>query len=322
MGNPSSNLTWLEFDTDAPARPGQINLKRSNPRDDPRYIDRAVTAVGYSIYIGGYHVFCADLNMPVFVPESMVDPSMGAVREASNQIYDNVEEARSTAAAIDPQPGVAYFMGAGGTLVVPTVICPATAPRLVATMLEARKMLSKAVAEELSVLATSLVGGMVVRAVISRIVGVKRGNKLPPQTEEPVKIRAKNDKINVGGALEEGSNQYTNLNPVNPNSGGAAKGIPNHVQAPFEKIGEIFQPDTVREIVSYRLRYVDIKDWPAAARGSLKVLRPGGKLSMNVWADAKEVAAMIKVFVEAGFKEVGNVGMPSGAGVIISAIKA
>jgi hypothetical protein len=113
------------------------------------------------------------------------------------------------------------------------------------------------------------------------------------------------DKINVGGALEKGSDQYTNLNPVNPNSDGATKGIPNHVQASFEEIGEIFQPGTVKEIISNRLRYVDVKDWKTAARGAFKVLAPGGRLGsghpasgMNVWADEQQVDRHLQTQVD------------------------
>jgi hypothetical protein len=329
MGKPGNDLIWFEIEPDDPKRPGQINLRASAPQDDARYIDRLVTAVGFGIYLGGYHVYCKDLEVPVFVPDGMVDFGLGIASEASNEIFDSADQARAAAAASQRQPAVAYFVGAGGAVVAPTRICPATAPQLVATMLEARQMLGKAVADELTVLAISLVGGMIIRAVVSRIVGVQRGGKVPPnKSAGAIKIRAKNDKINVGGALEKGSEQYTNLNPVNPNSGGATKSIPNHVQAPFEEIGDIFQPDTVVEIISNRLRYVDVKDWRTAARGAFKVLRPGGRLGsghpasgMNVWAEEKEVASMIKAFQDAGFKDVRNVGSKSGPGVVIAGIK-
>lgn len=328
MGKPTDELTWFEFEPDDPAKPGQINLRVSSPKDDPRYIDRVVTAVGYGIYLGGYHVFCQGVNVPVFVPENMVDFGLGVVSEASNQLFDTADQARAAATTSQRQPAIAYFVGAGGAVVAPTVMCPATAPQLVATMFESRQMLGKAVADELTVLAMSLLGGMIIRAVVSRIVGVQRGGKVPPKTPNPVKIRAKNDQVNVGGALEKGSEQYTNLNPVNPNSGGASKSIPNHVKAPFEEIGEIFEPGTVKEIISNRLRYVDVKDWNAAARGAFKVLRPGGRLGsghpasgMNVWAEEKEVAAIIKSFQDAGFKGVRNVGSQSGPGVVIAAVK-
>jgi hypothetical protein len=42
---------------------------------------------------------------------------------------------------------------------------------------------------------------------------------------------------------------------------------------------------------------------------------------LNVWANEEEVAVMIKSFKDAGFKDIRNVGMKSGPGVVISAIK-
>ena len=330
MGNPPNTLTWFEFEPDDPAKPGQINIRVSSPKDNARYIDRIVTAVGFGIYLGGYHVYCEGIPEPVFVPEHMVDFGIGVASEASNEVFNTLDAAMAAAAGSRGQPAIVYFMGAGGKVVAPTVFCPATAPQLIATMLEARRELSKAVADELTVLAISLVGGMIIRAVVSRIVGVLRGGKVSPNNapKTPPKIRAKNDQINVGGGLEKGSDQFTNLNPINPQSGGASKGIPNHVQAPFEEIGEIFQPGSVKCIISNRLRFGDIKDWNAAAKGAFDVLRSGGRLGtgspgsgMNVWAQENEVAVMIKAFKDAGFKDVTNVGMKSGSGVVISAIK-
>lgn len=103
---------------------------------------------------------------PVFVPEHMVNFGLGVVRGAGrNRIFDTADQARD-AARRGRQPAVAYFVGAGGAVVAPTTMCPATAPRLVATMLEARRELGKVVADELTAVAISLVGGMVIRAVV------------------------------------------------------------------------------------------------------------------------------------------------------------
>jgi hypothetical protein len=74
-------------------------------------------------------------------------------------------------------------------------------------------------------------------------------------------------------------------------------------------------------MISNRLRFVDVKDWKAAAKGSFAAMRSGGRLSMNVWAEKHEVELIIKVFKDAGFKDVTNVGAKSGPGVLISAIK-
>ncbi|BCF95166.1 hypothetical protein [Paraburkholderia largidicola] len=108
-----TDLTWFEFEPDDPARPGQINILVSSPRNDAQYIDRVVTAVGFGIYLGGYHVFCEGVDVPVFVPEQMVDFAIGVVAEASNEIFNTIDEAKSAAASNPRQPSIAYFRGAG-----------------------------------------------------------------------------------------------------------------------------------------------------------------------------------------------------------------
>jgi hypothetical protein len=40
------------------------------------------------------------------------------------------------------------------------------------------------------------------------------------------------------------------------------------------------------------------------------------RLSMNVWAEKHEVEVIIKLFKDAGFKDVTNVGAKSGPGVL------
>jgi hypothetical protein len=63
----------LEFDLDPDSPPGQIRFHVSDPKENARYIDKVVTAVGYSIYLGGYHVYCQGLDLPILVPDNMVD---------------------------------------------------------------------------------------------------------------------------------------------------------------------------------------------------------------------------------------------------------
>jgi hypothetical protein len=49
-------------------------------------------------------------------------------------------------------------------------------------------------------------------------------------------------------------------------------------------------------------------DWTKAAQGAAKVIAPGGKLSLNVWATAEQAQTVIKAFRAAGFKDVRAVG--------------
>ena len=131
-----------------------------------------------------------------------------------------------------------------------------------------------------------------------------------PQLGRPV-----NATVNVGGGLEPGSEAATNLNPIKPGSGGPSRGIPNHVKAGFEDIGNVFEPGSVHNIISNRLRYGDV-DWQKAAEGSAKVMANGGKLSLNIWTQTQEeVRAVVNAFKKAGFKDVRPIG--SGPSTII-----
>jgi len=135
------------------------------------------------------------------------------------------------------------------------------------------------------------------------------------------RIRPLNGKVNVGGCGgPREPADVTNLNPINPNSGGQSSGIPNHVKAGFEEIGEIFEPASATDVVSYRLRYIDITDWKRAAEGTAKVMRPGGKLFLNIWTQtAAEAETAASAFRRAGFKDVKVVG--SGTGTIIEGVR-
>lgn len=57
----------------------------------------------------------------------------------------------------------AFYRGAGGALIVPTVFSPATTPRTIQTLLTARTLLADEVQKELVILALSIVGGLVLK---------------------------------------------------------------------------------------------------------------------------------------------------------------
>jgi RHS repeat-associated protein len=124
-------------------------------------------------------------------------------------------------------------------------------------------------------------------------------------------------KVNAGGTGEVPG--YINLNPLKSHSGGRTKGIPNLIKRPFEQIGEIFKPGTVGDLISNRLRYVDIEDWPAGASGAFRVMAPGSEISMNIWASETQASYLLEVFRKAGFK---NVQISSGGeGTMLTAVR-
>jgi hypothetical protein len=133
------------------------------------------------------------------------------------------------------------------------------------------------------------------------------------------RTRPKNGRINVGGGLEPGSETASNLNPIKPGSGGPSKGIQNLVKATFEEIGDAFEAGSAEYVFSNRLRFNDVLDWRKAADGTARVMRPGGKLSLNVWATAEEAKKAAQAFRDAGFKAVEIIG--EGTSTIIEGIR-
>ena len=223
----------------------------------------------------------------------------------------------------------AYYEGAGGAVIAPTIFSPATTPRIIATYYEARTLYANYVIHGLTGVAVGIAGGMVLRMILGRVLRPRSGDlkppPRPPPDPSPPKIRPVNDTVNVGGGGEIPN--VTNLNPVKPGSGGPTSGIPNHVPAPMEKMGEIFQPGSVKEMYSIRLRSVDV-DWTKATQAAAKVMPPGGKVQMNIWTrNQGDMDAIRTAFERAGFKNVrfgiGNVPatFSPGPGTMLQAVR-
>lgn len=294
----------------------------ADPRTSTDFIDNRLTAVGFGIYLGGYHLYCTKMSLPVFLPEDDVDFTLQAATPVSNAVFPDRQSADAAVRAADFRPPMqlpfAYYSGAGGAIIVPTIFSPATAPKTVLTMASARRTLAESVQRDLTMLAISIVGGIILRTVFARLIKAgSSGDDPPEQTPTALKIKPVNGTVNVGGGLEpEARSGCTNLNPINPNSGGPSSGIPNHVRAGFEDIGDVFEQGSVNRIFSRRLRYVDVR-WPQAANGSARVMAPGGTFDLNVWTGSKEEAdAVIKAFQQAGFRNVRSNGYV-GPGTII-----
>lgn len=133
------------------------------------------------------------------------------------------------------------------------------------------------------------------------------------------RIAPLNGKVNVGGG--GGPREpagYTNLNPIKAGSGGPSSGIPNHLQGSMEEMAELMQPQSVGEMISNRLRFIDV-NWTRATAAAAKVMKPGGKVSMNVWCTAEEAGQLETAFKSAGFRDVKIFG--SGTGTMLTAVR-
>ncbi len=318
----------FEIEPADPSRPNVITLRAYAPKDDADYIDARMTAIGYGLYLGGFQVLCSGMDKPIEVPNALLDVELIKAQAIDAKVYDTLALAQEAIRVAPPFKDrsvarIAYFQGAGGAVIAPTVFSPATTPRIIATYFEARRLLAKAVQEELSVLAISLVGGTILRTALPRYF------RMTPEEEEPrpmrttapalptAKIKPVNDTVDVGGTGN--IKNATNLNPVKPGSGGQETGIPNHVKGTMEEMDRFFEPGSVKTMYSQRLRYGDV-DWPKATQAAAKVMPPGGKVSMNVWTQTdQEVEALKGAFQRAGFKNVRIIG--DGPGTMVEAVR-
>jgi hypothetical protein len=173
------------------------SAQATSPRAHSDFIDRRCSAVGYGIYLFGYLLFCEGVTLPVHLPDAHVNLALTNAAPINNSIYPDRESALADF-PIGPRPlgqpyPFAYYRAAGG-LVVPTVFSPATTPRTVQTMLAARRQLAQEVQHDLVVLALSLVGGLLVRALYSKVVRAGQTEPAPggrsgtPTTRSPVDL--------------------------------------------------------------------------------------------------------------------------------------
>jgi hypothetical protein len=140
-------------------------------------------AVGFGLTAGGYLLYCEGLPLPVLVPEAMVDLGLTRAEPLNASIYPDRDTALvdlKGSSSDTRNPRYAYYRGAGGGLVVPTLFSPITTPRIARTMLEVRTQLAQSTQRELKVLLLTLTGTKVLQGVFSRVLRV--GSEPEPRT--------------------------------------------------------------------------------------------------------------------------------------------
>jgi hypothetical protein len=184
----------------------------AEPRAHRDFVERRVTAVGFGISAGGYLLYCEGLPLPVLVPESHVDLGLMSAVPLNASIYPDRDTALADMAAGPPGSGharFAWYRGAGGALIVPTLFSPATTPRIARTMLEVRKHLGETAQRELKVLLLTLTGTKVLQGVFSRVVRVGT---------EPAPLRPLTRKEGLGGEAAAPQQQVTRAAAPAPQS--------------------------------------------------------------------------------------------------------
>ncbi|GLZ78498.1 hypothetical protein Afil01_33050 [Actinorhabdospora filicis] len=155
----------VDLELDAEGLQGRF----TNPRESPRYIDNAMVAVGVSpMYADGMLVYIAGMELPVLIPGDIVRSGGAPSTAASQQVYSSRAEAQAKAG----EGRHAYFEGAGGAVIVPTVLSAATAPKVMATYLVAFNQWLHDVQETLTLIAIGLAAELVAGVAVS---GIARG---------------------------------------------------------------------------------------------------------------------------------------------------
>ena len=146
-----------------------------------------------------------------------------------------------------------------------------------------------------------------------------QGGVLTSSAAKTERIVPLNGKVNVGGGggPKEPAG-YTNLNPLKTDSGGPSSVSSNHLLGSMEQMAELIQPQSVIEMISNRLRFNDV-DWALATAAAATVMKPGGKVSMNVWCSPEDAVQLAAAFKSAGFKDVRTFG--AGPGTMLTAVR-
>ncbi len=151
----------------------RVSAEMAEPHAHRDFVDLRVTAVGFGITAGGYLLYCDGLPLPVLVPESHVDLGLTDAVPLNASIYPDRDTALADIANSPHEPRhakYAWYRGAGGALIVPTLFSPATTPRIAQTMREVRKHQAETLQRELKVLSLTLTGTRVLQGVFSRVV--------------------------------------------------------------------------------------------------------------------------------------------------------
>lgn len=155
-----------------------------------KYIERIFLAVAYGLDPDGYYIYCAGIDLPIHAPESMVDFGLATAASESGKIYDSFAEAKTAANDSPGQRRIAYFWGAGGAVVSPTIIGPATTPGLYSTIVEVRNLRNRflEVVVPWITMAIGMIGGpkpMVAKSSPRSRIAAKRGGNVPARAQGP-----------------------------------------------------------------------------------------------------------------------------------------
>jgi hypothetical protein len=184
----------LVIDPADPKHPNRINLRVYAPKDDADYVDIRMTGVGYNVYYGnGFQVRCARLDTPIEVPEFLVNLNPIKAEPIDDRVYDTLAQAneaiRQGPAKAKGVTPFAYYRGAGGAVIAPTIFSAATTPRIIATMWGARRLYVDYVERELRGVAIGIAAGVILRPLLGRFLRAVPEDPQPRALTPPIPNR-------------------------------------------------------------------------------------------------------------------------------------
>lgn len=143
------------------------------------------------------------------------------------------------------------------------------------------------------------------------LVGVKLVKKLRASGKRVV--------VNIGGTGEVA--EAINLNP---NVVAPRVGIPNHIAAAAEDMGELFEPNSVDEIMSNSLP-PNTLDWTKVLPAAKRILRSGATITIRFTGIGEDAKVILEQMTKLGFKAIQNGvkvgGKVIGEGAVITAVR-
>jgi hypothetical protein len=303
----------------------KVSDATADPRSHSDYVDNILNAVGFGIYLGGYLLYLDGFEMPVFVPESHFDFSVTGSNAADLAIYDSYSQAMDHVPIGPPAPGKAlphaYYRGAGGKVIAPTLFTEDTTPRVIKTAIEAKRLLGKTVSTELTYVALNIIGAMVLKAIIGIVARITSGKSVMPLSPNALKARAMAKEIhaqgkpviaNMGGAGAAHEPQGAiNIN----NQSVGRKDIPNLIENDASDIGILFEKETLDQVVGHRMA-PSVISWRRAIPGIKSTLKSGGSFRFDWRWSTPEAAEVTRLLEAHGFKDVKNY-----SDVVVTAVK-
>lgn len=165
-----------------------VSAQSADARGHSDFVDRRLVAVGFGIYLGGFHLYVDGVALPIFVPQNYVSFAAPAGTPGNLAVFPSRADAERAAGS---GPGSFGYYRSYAGLIVPTLFTPTSTPRTCATMRQAMADLGNQVAHDLVAFALSYIGIRILSGVYSRLIRASQNIGTPTPVRSPVEIGAR-----------------------------------------------------------------------------------------------------------------------------------